>query len=752
MFGLGYLYFASQLNENMTGRKWDLPSRLYPTVLTLAVQQRIPPGPLARSLEAMGYIQAKPVQNPGEYREAGPGHYYVRPRAAWHGLEGVLNETLEVQVKNGLVVGLQVFKGRALTRAIIPPVSFAEIRSPDQEIRRLVRYRDLPKHLVDAVIAIEDQRFYRHFGIDPRGLARALYINVTRGNRSQGGSTLTQQLAKNYFLTHEKTLDRKVKEIFYALALERKYSKDEILELYLNEIYLGQRGSVALSGMGQAAYAFFSKDVRQLTLEESALLAGIIQAPNFYAPDRHLERAKARRDVVLKKMLEQGSITEAAFKAAQKQPVRLRPGPYVGRTAPFFVDFVHEQLGSKFPDATFNTEGFTLETTLDLRMQQIAERVLAERLSKIDGSSRAPLEGALVVLEPATGRILAMVGGRNYSSSQFNRVSQAHRQPGSVFKPLVILAALQARGTALGPTTILKDEPLTLQIDGKEWSPQNNDLQYHGDVSLRQVIEQSLNVPTVRLAHDVGIERVVKLLRTLDITSPLKPAPSLALGAFEVTPLEVAAAFTVLATPGVLHAPYAIQRMRDREGLVLLEHKAESRQVASAAEAFMIRDMMRGVLDRGTGKSARTMGYSFKAAGKTGTTNDNKDAWFVGFDADLLCVVWVGSDQAASTGLTGGKAALPIWVEVMQQIRQSVPAPPDPIPSGLSVAQRCVESGQRPRERCPLTEQELFWAGQEPTEDCSVHVEVLEELGEKIGEKVQRIPGFFQRLFGRNHD
>lgn len=764
----GYFYFASRMDERMSARTWDLPSKLYASPLELQSGVNLPPGPLEPQLEALGYLKAPRVQNPGEYRQGEQGQYFVFARPGWPGLQSVLSAPLELRTSGDQLKSLRPVRGEAQRRYVLPSVPFAEMRQQDQETRKVVTYQQLPKSLLQAVVAVEDHRFYHHLGVDPIGLTRAVTVNLMRGGRAQGGSTITQQLAKNYFLTHEKTYLRKIKEIFYALALERKYTKQEILTLYLNEIYLGQRGAVPISGMAQAAYAFFSKEIGQLKLEESALLAGLIQSPNAYAPDRHPERARARRNIVLRKMMEQGMISEADARAASEKPIALREGKYMGRTAPYFVDHVTEELLERLPDASFSAEGYAIETTIDLRAQALAERSLREHLDTLQKESKVPLQGAVVMMEPRSGRILALVGGRDYGTSQFNRATQARRQPGSVLKPLVILAALQEKKPALGPTTLLKDEPLTLTVDGTSWSPQNNDKQFHGDVTLREVLEQSLNVPTVRLAQDIGLPRVIELLKTLGIRGQLKPHPSLALGAYEVTPLEVAGAFAALANGGRYHPPYAVKRVRDREGAVLFEADPPETKLGQAAELWLVRDMMRGVVERGTGKAARSMGYKYAVSGKTGTTTAARDTWFVGFDAELVTVVWVGTDQNQATNLTGSKAALPIWVKIMKELRRGDPPPSDPMPEGLERHTLCAETLQRVGETCPVRLEEVFWRANPPTESCALHPAptLLDRLGEGLkprpvsdgpspGPELGRerpVRRFLQRLFQGNRD
>ncbi len=746
LMAAAYGYAVVRLEETMSARNWELPAQLYPAPLELVVGKRLPPGPLGDTLEAMGYHYHRPVQKPGEYREAQPGHYYLRSRAGWPGLENVVEQTLDLRVRHHTLTSLKVFRGSTLARATIPPVAFAEIRGPNQESRRIVPAARIPEHLLHAVVAVEDRRFFRHHGIDPRGIMRAFAVNLVRGERAQGGSTLTQQLAKNTFLSGEKTYTRKIKEVFFALALERKYTKQEILALYLNEIYLGQRGGVAICGIGQAAHLYFTKQVPELELHESALLAGLIQAPNAYAPDRHPERARKRRNLVLQEMFEQGYIDEAALKKALKKPLGLRLAPYVGtRTAPYFVDMVTERLGELFPGEALNAEGLTVETTLDLRLQKAAENALAQGLSRLDRRSSADLQGAVVVLEPQSGRILALVGGRDYGKSQFDRATQSARQPGSAFKPLLALAAFQTLGTSLSPTSILEDSPLELDVQGKPWRPQNSDRQFRGDVTLRQTIEESLNVPAVRLALQTGLDHVANFYQRLEFRSRPRPLPSLALGAIDVSPLEVAAAYTPVADHGVFARPFAIARVLDRNGNILYQGKPIRHRVASPPEVYLVRDMMKGVLDRGTARSARTLGYAYEAAGKTGTTNDYHDAWFVGMDPELIAVVWVGSDSSASTGLTGASGALPVWTGFMKAARKGSPPPDDPLPKGLTRARVCAITFALATDQCPETREELFWDGSAPRMPCAMHGAPRDIIDAAIERLRARVRGLFGR-------
>ena len=728
--------------ESLQAGIWNIPTRLFPGPLDLAVGSRVPAGPLPATLRGLGYVAVPKATARGQFAVAADGTVTVFPLQPWPGLEGAAHDVVVVKVQDGQVMRLTARGGALLERAVLVGLPVAEIRGPDAESRRPVPLAQMPAHLVDAVVATEDKRFLEHGGVDFRGLARA--VVHTLAGRRQGGSTITQQLAKNVFLTHERTLTRKIKEMFYALALEQKHSKDQILEMYLNEIYLGQRGSVSVCGMAQAANAYFSKEVKELTLEESALLAGMIQSPNGLAPDRHPKRAMARRNLVLDLMLAQGRITSPVHQRAVAQPVRVRLGPLPERFAPYVADDVSERVLQMFPNASLQTEGYVIETTLDPRIQRAAEAALNRGLARARRKARVPINGAVLVVHPTTGAVLAMVGGSNYAQSQFNRATQARRQTGSILKPLVVLAALNTLEEEVGPTTVIEDAPLTITMGSKSWTPRNSDGKFHGSVTLRQVLEQSLNVPTVRLSQRVGLPRLVTFLRSLGITAPLSPVPSLALGAYEISPLEVAGAFTVVAGKGVYHPPYVLRRVVDAQGKVLFEHQHTRSKAVHRAEAYMVRDMMRSVVDHGTARSARAMGYSFPASGKTGTTSDNRDAWFVGLDGDLLAVVWVGNDDNHPTGLTGGGAALPVWVDLMKQVRGNQPPPEDPIPQeDLVVVEMCQESMQRAAPSCPLHHRELFWKGTEPTSLCSRHSGPLEQVRDTLLRAPQNVLDLF---------
>jgi len=542
----------------------------------------------------------------------------------------------------------------------------------------------VPPLVVKTILAVEDERFFHHYGIDPIGILRAMFVNLRNLSFQQGGSTLTQQLMKNFFLSDERTLSRKIPEAVMAVIAERKYSKQTILENYLNEIYLGQRGSQGVFGVWEAAQFYFSKPLTDLTVGETALLAGLIRAPNRLSPYKSAEGATKRRNVVLAKLLDDNIITRKQYDAALLEKLPQRALIKVTNEGPFYVDYLRRELEENYSNAVLTKEGLRIFSTLDLQLQRMAERALVDGLKKLEEIHPAlrpkgdeeGLEGAIVVLRPQTGEIKAMVGGRNYGRSQFNRVFQAKRQPGSVFKPFVYLAALMyggQSGTKYSADTVINDSQFTWSYDNQEWQPHNYNNEYFGAVTFRRALENSLNSATARVAQDVGIRRVRDLAHKLGIQSQLPAVPALSLGAAEVTPLEIAVAYATLANGGSRVRPLAVKQVLDQSTKVLEKRDVKMEQVLSPQLAFAINQLLKGVLDRGTGAMARRAGFTRPAAGKTGTTNDYKDAWFVGYTPDLLAVVWVGFDGPKKIGLSGAEAALPIWTEFMKSATASMP-------------------------------------------------------------------------------
>ncbi len=725
-----YLRFSTMVERRLQGERWMVPSRVYAQPLTLRPGQPLEPAELVKTLNNLKYDQtAEAPRAPGEFRAEPDGVTFV-PRPA----PGVEGDAVRVVFAKGVVKEIQALASqRRLPALTLEPELITYLFDDSREKRRLVRYEELPDQLIKAVLAIEDRRFFSHPGLDPVRILGAAARNLRADSFIQGGSTITQQLVKNFFLTPERTLRRKLQEALLALVLERRAGKQDILELYLNEIYLGQAGSFSINGVGEAARVYFNKDVRNLSLTEAALLAGMIQSPNPYNPERHPRRAKERRDTVLRAMQEAGFLDAAAAEAAIAQPLRVERSSADFSAAPYFVDLVRAQLAQRYDPKDLTTQNLRIQTSLDLHLQELAQRALESGLDKLEATYKrkrsGPLQGCLIALEPRTGRVVALVGGRSYGRSQYNRVTQARRQTGSTFKPFVYLAAFEAvfddpALPPLTPATVVDDTPTVFFFEDKEYIPQNYEDDYRGPVTLRRALALSLNVATVKVAEMVGYDRVADLWsKKMAMPSEVKPYPALALGSFEATPLEMATAYTVFANGGAKTEPLTILSVGDDRGRTLEEHNpAPPRRAARPESAFLVTNMMRSVLNTGTAAAARAWGFKPDAAGKTGTTNDLRDAWFAGFTPDLLCVVWVGLDDNSPLHLSGAKAALPIWVEFMKGALAGVKTRSFAVPSeNVVFLDVDVETGQLAGPRCPRVIPEAFIPGTEPQEYCTLH-------------------------------
>lgn len=626
--------------------------------------------------------------------------------------------------------------GSRLARVELEPVPVTTLFGEDRAKRQWVPLTALPDHLVQAVVATEDRRFFRHTGLDPMGIARAAYEDIRAGEIRQGGSTLTQQLVKNYFLTSERSLRRKLLEALLALILENRMSKEEILELYLNDVYLGQRGSFGIHGVGQAARSFFGKDARNLTLEESALLAALIRAPNTASPYRDPGVAKNRRDIVLQQMARAGFVVPERAELAIRRPVEVRHAIVDVSEAPYFIDVLREQLLDRHGPGILDRGDLSVYATLDRYLQSAAQRAVREGLQEIE--SKLPrreggrsIQTALVSLDPANGDVLALVGGRSYGESQYNRAVSARRQPGSAFKPFVYLAAFEHayrqsvdRGRPatplFAPASFVMDEPTTFRYGNRRWTPQNYDRRFRGRVSFREALAFSLNVATARVGQEVGFERVAELWSRMGMSSGIEPYPSVVLGAFETSPLELATAYTVIANGGSKVEPRFFHGLR--EGSATVESgRAQRQRLMPSSPAYLVTDMMRSVIDEGTGREIRARGFNVDAAGKTGTTNDTRDAWFVGFTPDVLAAVWVGYDDNARLGLAGSQAALPIWTRFMKAAVSGRESSRFELPAGVVTLRIDPDSGGVARPSCPRSRQEVFLEGAQPVESCPLH-------------------------------
>lgn len=702
------------------------PSRLYGQPALLEAGKLIDLDAVVGALRAEGY---RPLEE-GERLSAGrfqraSGALTVAQRSFPTPTGPGGGGALTVRVKGRRITGLEL-AGREVEAAYLDPPLIATYYGPDVKERRPVRVDELPEALVGAILAAEDSGFFRHMGLSPSGIARAAWVNVSGGEVRQGGSTLTQQLVKNLYLTHERTLSRKVREAFLALFLEVRYSKREILQAYLNEIYLGSSNGVNLIGVGAASRAFFGKDPQQLDLGEAALLAGMIRAPANYSPIAHPDAAKARRDQVLARMVETGAIAAETAERAASQPVRTAPSPVVRRRAPYFAEHAAEEAARRFGVERVADGGYTLFSTLDWRAQQAAQEAVDWGLPALESGWEkghqvaGPLQAALVSIDPRDGGIRAYVGGRDFAASQFDRVSQARRQAGSAFKPVVYATAFET-GSAT-PATLIEDAPLTVRLPTQTWRPVNYDSDFHGWVRVRTALEESYNVATARLALQTGLDEIIATARRLGITTPLEPVPSLALGAFEVTPLEMAEVYATLAQGGVRPPVHALTAVIDRGGWMVqgLALPAPER-VLSAQSTYLLTSLLQGVLDRGTGASSRTQGLRDAMAGKTGTSNDRRDNWFAGYAPELAAVVWVGYDDNAPTRMSGARAALPIWTRYAVAVRPPGGYSNFRMPPGVTTAVIDPESGELATDDCPRVVTEVFLDGQVPTDVCRLH-------------------------------
>lgn len=682
------------VDRKFNGRRWDFPSRILSDEFLVHTGQDVVAAGVPRRLERLAYrIVPGAPSTAGEMR---PGRdsleIALRPGAQGR----AVTRRVRISLVRGVVSSIEdVDTGESVAAVALEPEEITGIYRGDWEKRRAIRVVDVPPVLVRAILATEDARFFDHHGVDVLGIGRALVTNVRSGRVVQGGSTLTQQLMKNFFLTSDRTLARKVREAAMAVVAETRYSKMQILENYLNEIYLGQRGAQGIYGVAEASWFYFGKDPRELSLPEAATIAGLIRAPNAYSPFTAPERARERRDTVLRLLRDAGEIDVETCEAAVATPlVVLEPRPEATDSS-WFVDLVKAELAGRFPPHVLVAEGLEVHTTLDPLLQEQATRAVGSGLASLERNHPAlakpggdrRLEAALVAIAPHTGEIRALVGGRDYRSSQFDRATRARRQPGSAFKPVVYLAGLLSSGPAhLTPATILEDAPFTWSDDGgRPWRPENDGGRYLGAVTARTALEQSLNAATARIARGVGLPAIASLGHTMGIGSDLPPHPSLALGAVEVTPLELTSAYAVLASGGTRAEPRTIRRVESRTGELLVGETPGMAAAVPPEDAFLLTHMLEGVLDRGTARGARAMGFDRPAAGKTGTTNDARDAWFVGFTPDLVTGVWVGFDQRGQVGLPGSKAALPIWVDFMSKALAPLPPRPFLPPPGVTM-------------------------------------------------------------------
>ena len=704
------------MRAKFEGKRWSLPARIYARPLELYAGARLAPAEFERELALAGYHPSPEPRRPGSYRrDASRFRLIAREFRFWDAHEP--ERTLELDFERDRLVSLSD-GSRKVSLARLDPAEIAQIYPAHREDRVLVSLRDVPPLLVKGLLAVEDRSFLSHHGISLRGIARATFANLRAGGAVQGGSTLTQQLAKNFFLTPERSLWRKANEALLAVLLEARYEKSEILEAYLNEVFLGQRGRRAIHGFGLAAWYYYRRPLQELRSEELALLIGLAKGPSFYNPHRHPERARARRDTVLKVMVEQGVLSAAEGKAARERALGVGAAGGVARSSyPAFVDLVRRQLRRDYDIESLRTEGLRIFTTLDPSVQASAEQALSGQIVELEaarGARDTRLQGALAVTATGTGEVLAVVGGRDPDDFGFNRALDAIRPIGSLAKPAVYLAALAHpdRYTLASPVS---DAPVRVEgRTGKAWTPANYDGRSHGQVPLYEALARSYNQATVRIGLDVGVDEVADYLHRLGVQRRIDVYPAMMLGAFELSPLEVVQMYHTLASGGFRVPLRSIREVTDARGRKLSRYGVAVSPGVAPELNFLMVNALESVMREGTGRwASRRLPEGFVSAGKTGTTDDLRDSWFAGFGSDRLAVVWLGHDDNSPSGFTGATGALAVWTELMRRI-DAMPLEMLP-PPGIEWHWVDVQTGHRTSPACPDARRFPFITGSEPS-------------------------------------
>jgi len=706
---------------------------------------------IAAALRRAGYSDKDGQSQFGSFRLITGGIEITPGPESYHSPEEALITIHEGQVEK------ITSKGNELSAYELEPQLVTALFDAEQRSKRqIVKYSDIPKVLVDAVMAIEDRRFFEHSGVNFIRMFEAGWIDLTRQRHEQGGSTITMQLSRGFFLTPEKTVRRKLTEMLIAEELEQKFSKQQIFEFYSNWVNLGQRGSFAISGFAEASRTYFNKDLKDITLPEAALLAGIIQGPSRLSPYRHPERALERRNLVLDSMVDTHAITREEAEKAKAAPLKLAPPNVEASDAPYFVDMVRDTLINKFSEHDLNDESYRIYTTLDPDLQKVAAQAVESGIKLVDEQVKKlrtkrvkvgkkvethvvpgpQAQVAMVVLDPHTGAVLALVGGRDYGFSQLNH-ALSKRPTGSIFKPFVYAAAmntaLDGSQTVITPASTVTDAPSSFAYGDQIYEPRNYKEEYHGDVTLRYALAMSLNNATVKVAEEVGYDKVADLAKSAGITS-VKPTPAMALGSYDATPLDMAGAYTSFANNGERLSPVLVNSVRNAKGDVVSNFKTDERQVLDPRVAYIMTNMMEGVINNGLGYTAvRLRGFTLPAAGKTGSSHDG---WFAGYTSNLLCIVWVGYDDYSDLRLSGAQTAAPIWTEFMKKasaLPQYSGMKPFAQPTGVVDVQLDKATNRLATPTCPDDYVAAFVAGTEPRETC---------------DQQSGVAGLFSRFFG----
>lgn len=741
VFTFYYIKFSRMIDARLSGHVLQNTTQIFSAPGHISDGQASSPEDLVMYLQRSGYRPEADENSLGEYTVNG-NTVDIRPsKLSYFGG----SNALAVQFAGKTIRSIRALSGGPdLGTAEIEPELITNLFDSAREKRRPVRYEDLPPVLVQAILSAEDKRFFEHPGFDFIRIFGAAWADIRHSQHMQGASTITMQVARTYFLTTDRTWKRKLSEAMFSFELEQRFTKQQIFEMYANEVYLGNRGSFGIRGFAQASVAYFGKDLRQLTLPECAFLAGLIRAPNYYSvSDRHPERAAQARDRVLTQMADNKFITDADVQDAKREPLVLARTSVVGSEAPYFVDMVKDHLLEKYSEQDLLSSNYRVYTTLDPQVQRAAAAAIDSGMKNVDAllakkyerarkanakkGSNEPVpqaQVALVALDPRTGEIKALIGGRDYGQSQLNH-ALAHRQPGSVFKPFVYAAAfnnaVDGAQPIVTPATTVDDEPTVFEFDGQEYTPNNYGERFLGKVTVRQALTNSLNVATVKVAEMVGYGRVVQIARQMGLGSNIRPTPAVALGAYELTPVEVAGAYTAFATMGTRAEPLFVKSVVGAGGNSLEKTTPVNKLVLDPRVAYLVDSILKDVINKGTGAQVRARGFTLPAAGKTGTS---RDGWFAGFTNNLVCIIWIGFDDNHDLGLAGGTAAAPIWADFMIRAT-SLPGYRDvkdfDKPEGVDSILIDSDTLQVATPNCPATREEVYVAGSEPTQLCELH-------------------------------
>jgi penicillin-binding protein 1B len=724
-----YAKYSRLIDEKLRAGPFANTAKIFAAPESVAVGDAGTPAEIAAELRRSGYNESR--GNP-------IGYYLLQPNSieVFPGPESYFDQEAGVVKFAGGRISQIVSLEDNTTRSQyqLEPQLITNVSGPSREKRRMVQFADIPTVLVQAVTSAEDKRFFQHSGFDPIRIVKAAYIDLKEGRNAQGASTLSQQLARMFWLDTGKRWTRKLAEMVITLQLEQKLSKETIFEDYANDIYLGWRGSFRIHGFGEAAEAYLGKDLSQITLPEAAELAGMIQRPALYDPFHHPDRLRERRNVVLGLMRQNGFIDEHDYALASQAPLTVAKSTAQSVEAPYFVDLVNDTLQARFQDTDFQSNAFRIYTTLDMHLQRVAGEAIRIGIENVDeqirhqrrfrGQTPPEAQVALVAIDPHTGEVKALAGGRNYGMSQLNHVL-AKRQPGSIFKPFVYAAALDTAvdgsPRVFTASTMVLDEPTIFWFDQKSYTPANFKNEYHGNVTLREALAHSLNNATVKLAEMVGYEKVVEMANRAGMNYKIQPTPAVALGSYEITPLEAVGAYTVFANQGDYIKPSFISLVRSQDGKVVYRNQPEHKQVLDPRVAYLMTNLMEEVLRSGTAAGVRAAGFKVPAAGKTGTSHDG---WFAGYTSELLCVVWVGFDDNKELDLEGAHSAAPIWTEFMKRAlayREYRDAKPFQAPDGIVSIDIDPQSGMPATPYCPVKRPEVYIVGTQPVGACPLH-------------------------------